>query len=77
MRKLFYWVYGVRNLATLYARLLCFCFDDLVSPHPGRNEVRDDDVERVVAPGEEEEHYAGQGIEERQPVQDEEGGWSV
>ena len=52
-------------------------FFDLVSPRPGGDEVRDDDVERVVASGEEEEHDGGQGVEERQPVEDEEGGWSV
>ena len=52
-------------------------FFDFVSPRPGGDEVRDDDVERVVAPGEEEEHDGGQGVEERQPVEDEEGGWSV
>ena len=41
------------------------------------DEVSDDDVEGVVTPGEEEEHDGGQGVEERQPVEDEEGGWSV
>ena len=47
------------------------------SPRPGGDEVRDDDIKCVVASGEEEENDGGQGIEERQPVEDEEGGWSV